>query len=316
MTRRVRSAEEPYAGLPAIRSAHPTIFRPLHPRVSLLPSPRLTAGNPGPFTLHGTNSYIVGRGRVAVIDPGPDDPAHVAALLAATRGETITHILVTHTHRDHSGAVAGLKAASGAATAGGGPHRPARPAPDGAAVSLDASADTGFMPEIVLADGAVVDGDGWRLEAVTTPGHTANHLVFALAGTDLAFSGDHVMGWSTTVIAPPDGAMDDYLASLDKLLARRERRHHAGHGDAVDDAQARLRALKAHRAMREAAILDRLAKGDRTIAEIVAAVYREVDPRLHGAAGLSVLAHLQSLVERGRVVAADGATLASRYRPA
>ena len=276
---------------------------------------RLTAANAGPFTFRGTNSYIVGSGRVAVVDPGPDDPAHVAALLAAVGGETVTHILVTHTHRDHSGAVPALARATGAATAGGGPHRPARPLPAGARPSA-ASADTDFAPDIVLAAGAVVDGGGWRLEAVATPGHAANHLVFALAGRGLAFSGDHVMGWSTTVVAPPDGSMADYMASLDRLLQRPERRYLPGHGDPVDDAHARLRALKAHRAMREAAILDRLAKGDATVPAVVSAIYRDVDPRLHGAAALSVLAHLQDLAERGKIVAEDGATLAGRYRPA
>ncbi|MBZ0230647.1 MAG: MBL fold metallo-hydrolase, partial [Bauldia sp.] len=146
--------------------------------------------------------------------------------------------------------------------------------------------------------------------------HAANHLVFALAGRGLAFSGDHVMGWSTTVVAPPDGSMADYMASLDRLLQRPERRYLPGHGDPVDDAHARLRALKAHRAMREAAILDRLAKGDATVPAVVSAIYRDVDPRLHGAAALSVLAHLQDLAERGKIVAEDGATLAGRYRPA
>ena len=207
---------------------------------------RLVAPNPGPYTFRGTNSYILGEGRVAIVDPGPDDPAHLAALLAAVAGETVTHILVTHTHRDQSAGVPALVRATGAATAGGGPHRPARPLAEGAAAT-DAGGDTAFVPDLVLADGAVLSGDGWRVEAVATPGHTANHLVFAMPERDLAFSGDHVMGWSTTVVAPPDGSMADYMASLDKLLARRERLYLPGHGDPIEDAPQRLRALKAHR---------------------------------------------------------------------
>jgi glyoxylase-like metal-dependent hydrolase (beta-lactamase superfamily II) len=276
---------------------------------------RLLAPNPGPYTFRGTNTYILGEGRVAIVDPGPDDPAHLAALLEAVAGETVTHILVTHTHRDHSAGVPALVAATGAVTAGGGPHRPARPLAPGAAAT-DAGGDTAFVPDLVLADGDVVTGDGWRVEAVATPGHTANHLVFAVPERDLAFSGDHVMGWATTVVAPPDGSMTDYMASLDKLLTRRERLYLPGHGDPVVDAPQRLRALKAHRLMREAAILDRLAKGDTAIPEMVAAIYRDLDPRLRGAAALSVLAHLEDLAARGKVVAEDGATLSGRFRPA
>jgi len=275
---------------------------------------RITARNPGLFTFTGTNSYVVGNGRVAVIDPGPDDAAHVAALLAATAGETVTHILVTHTHRDHSGAAPALKAATGALTAGGGPHRPARPRRDGVIGGLDAAADTGFVPDLVLADGAAIAGDDWRLVAVATPGHTANHLAFALAGSDLLFSGDHVMAWSTTVVAPPDGSMADYMGSLDRLLARPERRYLPGHGGPVADAPAYVAALKRHRLAREAAILVRLAAGDTTIPDMVAAIYSDTDPRLHGAAGLSVLAHLEDLVERGRVIHEGEPGLGGRYR--
>jgi hydroxyacylglutathione hydrolase len=266
---------------------------------------RVTARNPGPFTFRGTNSYIVGEKEVAVIDPGPDDEAHIRALLAATAGERISRILVTHTHRDHSGGAAKLKETTGATTAGGGPHRPARPLRDGEFGGLDAAADTAFRPDIILADRDTIEGDGWRLTAVATPGHTANHLAFALAGTDLLFSGDHVMAWSTTIVAPPDGAMADYMASLDRLLARSERRYFPGHGGPVVDAPAHVAALKRHRLAREGAILAQLAAGDRVIGQIVAAVYTDTDPVLHPAAGLSVLAHLEDLVERGKV-ASDG----------
>jgi glyoxylase-like metal-dependent hydrolase (beta-lactamase superfamily II) len=262
---------------------------------------RVTARNPSPTTFHGTNSYILGAGRVAVVDPGPDDDAHVGALLAATEGEIVSHIVLTHTHRDHSGAVAALKDATGAKTAGSGPHRPSRPPRAGETARLDASGDVGFAPDITLTDGDIIADETWRLEAIATPGHTANHLAFSLPARDLILSGDHVMAWSTTIVAPPDGSMRDYIASLDKLAARPEQRYLPGHGGPVEDTHSYLRALKGHRRMREAAILERLTSGDRTIAEIVAAIYRDTDPRLHRAAGLTVLAHLEDLVAAGKV---------------
>src|SRR5205085_5552128 len=178
---------------------------------------RIVANNPSPFTFKGTVSYIVGRGKVAIIDPGPDDPAHVAALLDAVRGETVTHIFVTHTHRDHSPATPAIKAATGATVYAEGPHRAARPLHAGEAPRMEASNDLDFRPDVAVPDGEVVSGGGFALEGVATPGHTANHMAFALKGTDILFSGDHVMGWSTTIVAPPDGAMTDYMASLDQL---------------------------------------------------------------------------------------------------
>jgi glyoxylase-like metal-dependent hydrolase (beta-lactamase superfamily II) len=275
---------------------------------------RVTAPNRGPFTFEGTNSYLVGRGKVALIDPGPEDERHVAALLRAIGSDRLTHIFVTHTHRDHTGALQALKAKTGATTVAAGPHKFARPLAPGEINPLDAAADLGFAPEITLGDGGAIDGDGWRLEAIATPGHTGNHLAFGLGGTDLLFSGDHVMAWSTTVVAPPDGSMADYMASLDKLMARPERRYLPGHGGPVSDAAGYLRALKSHRRMREAAILDRLAKGDATIPDMVRAIYRETDPRLHGAAALSVLAHLEDLVARGKVLSDGPALLDGRFR--
>src|SRR5882762_5158426 len=170
---------------------------------------RLLCNNPSPFTFKGTVSYIIGRGRVAIVDPGPDDAAHIAALLDAVRGETVTHIFVTHTHRDHSPGVVAIKAATGALVLAEGPHRAARPLNIGEAPRLDASNDTDFAPDRKLADGEVVSGDGWTIEAVTTPGHTANHMAFAYKEHNVMFSGDHVMGWSTPVVAPPDGSMGD-----------------------------------------------------------------------------------------------------------
>lgn len=277
---------------------------------------RITAQNPSPTTFHGTNSYIVGKGQVAIIDPGPDDNDHVAALLSAVSGELVSHIVLTHTHRDHTGAVAALRAATGARTAGGGPHRPARPPRKGEGARLDAAGDTHFVPDITLTDGDTIGGRDWRIEAIATPGHTANHLALSLSDSDLLFSGDHVMGWSTTIVAPPDGAMRDYMASLDKLSARPERRFLPGHGGSIEDAESYVNALKRHRHMREAEILERIVQGDRTIPEMVAVMYRDTDPRLHRAAGLSVLAHLEDLVASGKVVSNGQPILEGRFEPA
>jgi glyoxylase-like metal-dependent hydrolase (beta-lactamase superfamily II) len=274
----------------------------------------VVANNPGPFTYKGTVSYIIGRGKVAILDPGPDDDAHVAALLDAVRGETVTHIFVTHTHRDHSPAVPKVKAATGAQVFAEGPHRQARPLHIGETRRLDASADMAFRPDVALADGETVAGTGWTLEAVTTPGHTANHMAFAFKERDLLFAGDHVMAWSTTIVAPPDGAMTDYMASLEKLGRRSEAVYLPGHGAPVRDAPRYVRYLAEHRRGREASILHRLGKGEADIPTIVKAVYIGLDPRLTGAAGLSTLAHLEDLVARG-IVATDGPpAIGSTYR--
>lgn len=266
---------------------------------------RVTVNNPSPFTFHGTNSYIVGTDTLAVIDPGPEDEAHLAALLKAIAGRPVSHIFVTHTHRDHSPLARQLKSETRALTGAEGPHRDARPLRIGETNLLDAANDEDFRPDITLADGAVVDGDGWTVRTIHTPGHSANHAVFALEGTGLVFSGDHVMAWSTTIVAPPGGAMSDYMASLDKLIERDDMRFLPGHGGPVETPAAFMRGLKGHRKMRERAILERLRGGDRRIPEMVAAIYRDTDPRLHGAAGLSVLAHLENLVARGLVQAED-----------
>ena len=275
---------------------------------------RILCNNPSPFTFKGTVSYIVGRGKVAIIDPGPVDDAHIGALLDAVRGETVTAIFVTHTHRDHSPAVPKIKAATGATVYAEGPHRPARPLNVGEAKRLDASADTDFRPDVALTDAAVVSGDGWTIEALTTPGHTANHMVFALKEADLIFSGDHVMAWSTSIVAPPDGAMSDYMASLEKLARRSEPIYLPGHGGPVHDAPRFVQSYMRHRQAREVSILRRLGKGAADIATLVRAIYIGIDPRLTGAAGLSVLAHLEDLVARG-VVATEGTpSLAGTYR--
>jgi len=274
----------------------------------------VVANNPGPFTFMGTVSYIIGRGKVAILDPGPDDDTHIAALLEAVRGETVTDIFVTHTHRDHSPAVAKIKAATGATVYAEGPHRPARALHVGEAGRLDASADLDFRPDVALADRAIVSGDGWTIEAIATPGHTANHMAYALKEADLIFSGDHVMAWSTSIVAPPDGAISDYMASLTKLARRREPLYLPGHGGPVREAQHFVAGYIRHRQAREASILRRLGKGAADIPTLVRAIYIGLDPRLSGAAALSVLAHLEDLVARG-VVATEGTpSITGTYR--
>jgi glyoxylase-like metal-dependent hydrolase (beta-lactamase superfamily II) len=274
----------------------------------------IVADNPSPFTFKGTISYIVGRGQVAIIDPGPDDVVHVAALLEAVRDETVTHIFVTHTHRDHSPAAAKIKDATGAKVLAQGPHRPARSLHTGEIRRLDASVDLDFRPDITLADGEIVNGEGWTLQAVATPGHTANHMAYAFKEADLLFAGDHVMAWSTTIVAPPDGAMRDYMASLHKLAERSEPLYLSGHGAPVRDAPRYVQYLIRHRQAREASILHRLGKGAADIPTIVRAVYIGLDPRLVSAAALSVLAHLEELVARGAVVTEGPASIGGIYR--
>lgn len=277
---------------------------------------RVMCDNPGPFTFKGTMSYIVGRGKVAIIDPGPDDERHVKALLDAVRGETVTHIVVTHTHRDHSPAVPAIKAATGATVYAEGPHRAARPLHIGEIHPLDSSGDRDFKPDIAVADGDVIQGDGWALEPVATPGHTANHMAFALKDRDILFAGDHVMGWSTSIVAPPDGAMSDYMGSLSKLAERPEQLYFPGHGPAIPDAERFVAYYRLHRKAREDSILHWLAKGETDIPTIARASYIGIDPRLLKAAGLSVMAHLEDLVARGIVVTGDGGppSIDSRYR--
>jgi glyoxylase-like metal-dependent hydrolase (beta-lactamase superfamily II) len=276
---------------------------------------RVVARNPSPFTFKGTGTYVVGHGKVAVIDPGPDLAAHVGALLDALRGETVTHIVVTHTHLDHSPAAAALKQATGAKTYGFGPHGSGR-AEDRTGVGgvTEEGGDHAFHPDVALREGDAVAGPGWRLEAVHTPGHTSNHLCFALAEERALFSGDHVMGWSTSVIAPPDGDMAAYMRSLEKLLHRDDAVLWPTHGPPIPEPKAFVQAFIAHRHERRDAILARLAAGDETIPAVVDQVYVGLDPRLKGAAARSVLAHLVELVETARVTSEGPPTLAARYR--
>ena len=258
---------------------------------------RVLAPNPSAFTYTGTETYIVGRGRVAVIDPGPDIPEHLDAILEATAGETIAAIMCTHTHRDHSPASRPLKARTGAEIVGCAPLALSDDGP-----RADAAFDVDYAPDRVLADGETIAGEGWTLRAVATPGHTSNHLCFALEESKALFSGDHVMGWSTTVISPPDGDMADVMASLDLLIQRDDRIYYPAHGDPVEKPQRFVRSLAGHRRQREGQILRLLGEGAAPIPAMVEKMYVGIDPRLHGAAGRSVLAHLIDLRDRGLVV--------------
>ena len=267
----------------------------LHPLVR-----RVLAPNPSAFTYTGTQTYLVGRGEVAVIDPGPDLEAHVEAILGATAGERIVAIICTHTHRDHSPATRALKAATGAPIIGCAPLALEDDGP-----RADAAFDVYYVPDRVLADGEQIGGPGWTIEVVATPGHTSNHLCFALLEAKALFTGDHVMGWSTSVISPPDGDMADYMASLDKLMARDDLVYYPAHGEPVEKPQRFVRGLAGHRKQREGQILRLLRERERPIPSMVEKMYVGVDPRLHGAAGRSVLAHLIDLETRG-IVARDG----------
>jgi glyoxylase-like metal-dependent hydrolase (beta-lactamase superfamily II) len=273
----------------------------------------MVAGNAGPMTFTGTCTYVVGTGEVAIIDPGPDLPDHMIALLAALRGETITAIVVTHTHKDHSPGARALKSATGTRILGCAPHDFRRRA---AGNPIDAAHDSGYVPDVILSDGDAVEGKNFTLICVETPGHAMNHQAFALPEENALFSGDHVMAWSTSVVVPPDGAMRYYMASLAKLLARDEKIYWPGHGGPVKAPHIFVRALIQHRRMREKSILSRLRAGDTTVPLIVTNVYKGLDPALTNAAALSVLAHLENLVERGLVRMEGEAALGGIYRPA
>ncbi len=267
---------------------------------------RVIAANPGPFTFTGTGTYIVGRSEagagVAVVDPGPPDDAHLTALLAAVEGQRVSHVLVTHTHRDHSPLARPFAAAVGAPVLAARP--PARTVH--ASGALDEDDDETFAPDVVLTGGEVLEGDGWTIEAMATPGHASNHMALVLREENALFSGDHVMGWSTTVVAPPDGDMAAYMASLEAVIARRFSTIWPTHGAPITDPAPFLDAYRAHRLEREAQILARLADGPGRIMDMVPALYAAVDSRLWPAAGLSVWAHLIALERAGRVRARPG----------
>jgi len=269
---------------------------------------RVVAENPSPFTFRGTNTYIVGRGEVAIIDPGPGIAAHQDAVAAAVAGETVTHVFVTHTHLDHCEGAAALHRRVGGILVGGHP----RPLPEGAKTTE--SIDRGFAPDLVLEDDAVFAGDGWTLSAVFTPGHMSNHHCFALAEEKALFSGDHVMGWNTTIVSPPDGSMREYFASLDRCMARDDAVYWPGHGPQIEGPKPFVRAYLGHRKLRETQIARCLEKGPATVPALVAVMYEHLPPAMHGAAGRAVYAHLEHMVETGRA-ACDGPPAAdSVYR--
>jgi glyoxylase-like metal-dependent hydrolase (beta-lactamase superfamily II) len=275
---------------------------------------RIVANNPSPFTFTGTCTYVVGHGAVTVIDPGPEDDAHIAALLAALHGEKVAQILVTHTHRDHSPGAQRLKALTGAPIAGCGPHVAARETHLGETNRLDASADRDYAPDRILEDGARLEVGDCAFIALETPGHTMNHLAFELEGTGMVFSGDHVMAWSTSIVAPPDGAMGPYLKSLEKLITREDdRAYWPGHGGPVSDPRRFTRALLSHRRQRETQILDLLRQGPATIPAMVEVNYPGLAPALKGAAALSSFAHLEELVRAGQVETEGPPTLESLF---
>ncbi len=263
---------------------------------------RVIAENPSAFTFTGTSTYIIGKGTVAVVDPGPLMEDHLSAIKRAVEGETVSHILITHTHADHSPLAAPLKAWCGAPTYGFGPHGAGKAAQG---VRIEEGGDLSFMPDIKVADGDTIEGDGWTVECVYTPGHTSNHMSFCLREEKALLCGDHVMGWSTTVVSPPDGDMGDYFRSLDKLLARDDEILWPTHGPPVRQPKPFIEAYVAHRRAREDQILACLADGIGRIPDMVARMYAEVDVRLHPAAALSVYAHLKHMTEDGRV-ATDG----------
>lgn len=270
---------------------------------------RVIAENPGPFTYLGTGVYIVGNGEVAVIDPGPVIDAHFEALKRALDGETVTHIFTTHTHLDHSPLAHPLAEWARCKVYG-------RPDPNvaHAEVSMEEGGEAGFKPDVLVNDGDVFSGKDWTLEAITTPGHMSNHVCFALKEENALFSGDHIMGWSTTVISPPDGNMRQYFASLDKIRARGFSTLWPTHGPPVTDVAPFIDAYAMHRRAREAAIVARMKAGDTLIPEIVKVIYKDVDKRLHAPAAHSVLAHVIQLVEEGRVIADGPLTIATHYR--
>ena len=264
---------------------------------------RVTANNPGPFTFKGTGTYIVGRGQVAVIDPGPDEPAHLDAILRAVEAETVSHILITHHHSDHSPLAGPLKARTGAPIYG---CAVAAHDEDDGGVKMEAGHDLSFRPDVSLCGGgAVIEGAGWTMEAIATPGHTSNHICFGFREENACFTGDHIMGWSTTVITPPDGDMTDYLASLADIRRRRFDVLWPTHGPPIRDVDAFIAAYAEHRQERLDQLTTALKGGPARIRDLVPRLYADVDARLHPAAARSMLAGMIHLTREG-VLASDG----------
>ncbi len=267
---------------------------------------RLVAPNGGPLTFKGTNTYLVGMGELAVIDPGPADATHLAAILAAAAGRPITHIVATHAHRDHVDGVAALAAATGAPTYG---YRRSEIPPGGGGDAEAEYVGHAFVPDVHLEHGDTVASADWQLVALHTPGHAPDHLCFAFAQRDLVFSGDHVMAWNTSVVAPPEGRMSDYLRSLELLLERDERRLLPGHGGPIEEARRTVKAYLLHRKWREQAILDAVRKGTNTVRMLLPVIYRDLDKAVVGAAALSLRAHIDHLAERGLIACADSSNV-------
>ncbi len=271
---------------------------------------RVVARNPSPFTLYGTGTYILGRGNVAVIDPGPADTAHIAALLDGLNGETITHLLVTHTHMDHSPGCRLLQEQTDAKTYAYGPHGAGKLE---RGVPVEEGGDMDFQPDWRVRHGDVIHGDGWSVECVYTPGHTSNHICYQLQGEGALFTGDHVMGWSTSIVSPPDGDMAAYMASLELLLERDDRIYWPTHGPCIGDPEPLVSAFIAHRRERQRQILDCIGDGVLRIEEMVPLMYADLPEFMHPAAARSVLAATVYLVENGTLTAEGVPGLDSVY---
>lgn len=272
---------------------------------------RVVAENPGPFTLHGTGTYIIGEGKVAVIDPGPADSAHIDALVKGLAGETITHVLVTHTHMDHSPGCALLREYTDAPTYAYGPHGAGKLE---VGVQVEEGGDMEFDPDVKVRDGDIIEGEGWSVECVYTPGHTSNHICFQYREQKALFTGDHVMGWSTSIISPPDGDMGDYLNSLNKLLTRNDEIYWPTHGPSIDSPKSFVQKFIEHRQEREDQIINCLQRGLTTIEVMVPDMYDGLPEFMYPAAARSVLAAMEHMANKGNI-ATDGAiTLKATYR--
>ena len=272
---------------------------------------RVIANNPGPFTFSGTGTYILGTGKVAVIDPGPDDQEHIDAILAALEGESISHILVTHTHMDHSPGCKKLQAACDAPTYAYGRHGAGKIEQG---INVEEGGDMDFDPDHLVRHGDIIEGGDWSVECVYTPGHTSNHMCFALREQKALFSGDHVMGWSTSIVSPPDGDMSEYMDSLELLLDRDDVIYWPTHGPCIEEPKAHVRAFIQHRQEREQQIIDCLEQGIFNIREMVPAMYHDTPEFMYPAAARSVLAAMDNLLKKQRVVLASGAGLEGEYR--
>ena len=271
---------------------------------------RVIANNPSPFTFHGTGTYILGTGSVAVIDPGPDDEAHIDAILASIPGETVSHILVTHTHMDHSPGCRLLQAKTGAPTYAYGPHGAGKIEQG---VQVEEGGDMDFDPDHLVTHGEIIQGGDWSVECVYTPGHTSNHLCFQLREQKALFTGDHVMGWSTSIISPPDGDMADYMLSLELLLERDDEIYWPTHGPCIDEPKAHVEAYIAHRLEREQQIIACIEGGTYKIREMVPLMYKDTPEFMYPAAARSVLAAMENLVKKGTVNGSNGVTMDSEY---